>query len=72
LHRRLTGNTFFAAGTEDFARADQLGRFSARTWGGGARWAVAPRQELSGYAAYQDRSQGRTQRSFGWSYAIRF
>jgi tetratricopeptide (TPR) repeat protein len=72
LRRSLTGNAFFAAGTENFARADQLGRFSARTWGGGARWAFAARQEVSGYAAYQDRSQGRTQSSFGWSYAIRF
>ncbi len=72
VRARVTVNGFFAAGTENFARADQLGRFSARTWGGGARWAFAARQEASGYVAYQDRSQDRAQRSFGGSYAIRF
>lgn len=72
LHRRVYGNVFYAVGTEDFARADQLGRFSARTYGGGVRIAVRQRQELTVYAAYQDRSQGRKQTSLGFSYAIRF
>jgi YaiO family outer membrane protein len=72
LHRRVQGNFFFANGTEDFARTDQLGRFSARTYGGGLRIALQQRQELTFYVAYQDRSQGRTQTSFGFSYAIRF
>jgi Flp pilus assembly protein TadD len=72
LHRRVQGNIFFANGTEDFARTDQLGRFSARTYGGGVRIALRQRQELSFYVAYQDRSQNRTQTSLGFSYAIRF
>jgi tetratricopeptide (TPR) repeat protein len=72
VHRRVTGNAFFAVGTENFAVADQLGRFSARTWGGGARWQFASRQDVSFYAFYQDRSQGRTQTSFGLAYGIRF
>ncbi len=72
LHRRVYGNFFYAVGTENFALADQLGRFSARTFGGGVRVAVRQRQEATGYLAYQDRSQGRTQLSFGFSYAIRF
>jgi tetratricopeptide (TPR) repeat protein len=72
VQRRVYGNVFYAVGTENFARADQIGRFSARTFGGGVRIAVAQRQELTGYAAYQDRSQGRTQISVGFSYAVRF
>lgn len=72
LHRRVQGNIFFANGTEDFVRTDQLGRFSARTYGGGARISLPQRQEVNFYAAYQDRSQSRTQASFGFSYAIRF
>jgi len=72
LHRRLSGNVFYAVGTENFARADQIGRFSARTFGGGFRLALGQRQELTGYVAYQDRTQRRTQTSFGISYAVRF
>lgn len=72
VHARLTLNTFFAVGTENFSRVDQVGRFSARTWGGGGRWQLAPRQDLTFYTFYQDRSQGRTQISFGASYGFRF
>lgn len=72
LHRRVYGHVLYAVGTENFALTDQLGRFSARTYGGGVRIAVGQRQELTGYVAHQDRSQGRTQMSFGFSYAIRF
>jgi tetratricopeptide (TPR) repeat protein len=72
VHRKLTLHTFFAAGTENFARVDQVGRFSARTWGGGGRWNFDSRQDLTFYAGYQDRSQGRTQTSFGMSYGFRF
>ncbi|HEV8385215.1 MAG TPA: tetratricopeptide repeat protein [Candidatus Acidoferrales bacterium] len=72
LHRRLYGNIFYALGTENFALADQLGRFSARTFGGGLHIMLRQRQELTSYVAYQDRSQGRTQTSFGFSYAVRF
>jgi len=72
LHRRMYGHVFYAVGTEDFARTDQLGRFSARTYGGGVRIAVKQRQEFTAYVAYQDRSQSRKQASFGFSYAIRF
>ena len=69
---RLTGNAFFAVGSEDYALTDQIGRFSARTWGGGLRWQFAPRQYVSGYGLYQDRSQRRSQTSFGVSYGVRF
>src|SRR3989441_2220017 len=33
--RRLSGNIFFAAGTENFAVVDQIGRFASQTYGGG-------------------------------------
>lgn len=69
---RLTLSTFFAVGTENFARVEEVGRFSARTWGGGARWRFAARQDASFYVARQDRSQGRTQTSYGLSYGLRF
>jgi tetratricopeptide (TPR) repeat protein len=69
---RLTGNIFFAVGSEDFALTDQIGRFAARTWGGGLRWEFERRQYVSGYGFYQDRSQARSQTSFGLTYGVRF
>ncbi|MGH9793574.1 MAG: tetratricopeptide repeat protein [Candidatus Acidiferrales bacterium] len=72
LHRRLTGNVFFAVGTENFVQVDEVGRFSARTWGGGLRWLVAKGQHIGGYVLYQDRSQERTQTSFGFTYGFSF
>ncbi len=72
LFPRVTGNAFYAVGTENFAQQDQIGRFSARTMGGGTRIQLTPRQDISGYIANQDRSQGRTQISLGMSYGIRF
>jgi tetratricopeptide (TPR) repeat protein len=70
--RLLTANLFYAVGTENFAQADQIGRFSARTFGGGARFHFTQRQDLTGSVAYQNRSLGRTQTSFGLSYGLRF
>lgn len=70
--RSLSGNVFFAAGTEDFARVDQIGRFASQTYGGGLRFQITARQDITGYAAYQKRTQGRTDTSFGMSYGIRF
>jgi tetratricopeptide (TPR) repeat protein len=72
LHRRVTGNTFFAVGSENFALIDQIGSFSARTYGGGVRWWVTSTHDISSYVAKQDRSTGRTQTSFGVSYGFRF
>lgn len=70
--RRLSGNIFFAAGTEDFAQVDQIGRFASQTYGGGLRFQMTSRQDVTGYGAYQRRTQGRTDMSFGLSYGIRF
>jgi tetratricopeptide (TPR) repeat protein len=70
--RRLSGNVFFAAGTENFAIVDQIGSFSSQTYGGGLRFQITARQDVTGYAGYQNRTQNRTDTSFGLSYGIHF
>jgi Flp pilus assembly protein TadD len=70
--KELLGNIFFAVGTEDFAQVDQIGSFASQTYGGGFRFRVTARQDVTGYAAFQQRTQDRTQMSFGFSYGIRF
>jgi hypothetical protein len=72
LGSRFTPNVFFAVGTEDFAQADQIGRFFAQTIGGGGKYRLSRNQEISIYVARQNRSQGRTQTSFGVNYGIFF
>ena len=72
LYRRLSGNMFFAVGSENFALVDQIGSFSAHTYGGGLRCRLNTKQDISGYVARQDRSTSRTQTSFGVSYGFRF
>jgi len=72
LYRSLSGNILFGVGTENFAMVDQIGQFSARTVGGGLKYSWRSRQELSNYVFKQYRSQGQTQTSFGFSYAIHF
>ena len=70
--RRLGGNLFFAVGTESFAQVDQIGRFSSQTYGGGLRFQMTVRQSVTGVAAYQKRTQNRSQTSFGLTYGIHF
>ena len=70
--RRLAGNLFYAVGTENFGLVDQIGRFSSQTYGGGLRFQWTARQDVTAFAAYQKRTQDRTQTSFGFSYGIRF
>ncbi len=70
--RRLSGNVSFAAGTEDFTQIDQIGRFASQTYGGGLRIQINARQDVTGYASYQKRTQSRTDTNFGLSYGIRF
>lgn len=72
VHRQITANCFFAVGTEDFAVADEIGRFSSRTFGVGATYRFAKQQDISFYVLRQNRSQGRTQTSFGVSYGFYF
>jgi hypothetical protein len=59
-------------GSENFAQIDQLGRFSAHTFGAGLRYQFTVRQDINGYAARQDRTGGLIDTSFGLSYGIRF
>ena len=70
--RRLSGNIFFAAGAEDFAQVSQIGSFASQTYGGGFRLQLNARQDITGYASYQRRTQNRTDTNFGVSYGIRF
>jgi tetratricopeptide (TPR) repeat protein len=70
--RGLSGNIFFAAGTENFAQVDQVGRFASQTYGGGLRFQLSAGQDVTGCAAYQKRTQNRTDTSFGLSYGIHF
>jgi len=70
--QRLSGNVFYAAGTEDFGQVDQIGRFSSQTYGGGLRIQLTARQDLAGYGSYQKRTQDRTDTSFGLNYGIHF
>jgi len=70
--RAISGNVFFAAGTEDFGEIDQIGSFASQTYGGGLRYQFTPRQDVTGLAYEQRRTQGRTQTSFGFSYGIHF
>ena len=70
--RELSGNVFYAVGTEDFAQVDQIGSFASQTYGGGLRFRFTPRQDVTGYAAFQQRTQDRAETSFGFTYGIRF
>jgi hypothetical protein len=69
---RISGNVFFATGTEDFAQVDQIGRFASQTYGGGLRFQITARQDVTGYAGFQKRTQDKTDTSFGMSYGIHF
>ena len=70
--RQLTGAILFGTGTENFARADQIGRFSSQTYGGSLRFQFTPSQDVTGIGAYQKRTEGRNATTFGISYGIRF
>jgi len=70
--KRLSGNVLFAAGTEDFAQVDQIGRFASQTYGGGLRFQITTRQDVTGFGSYQKRTQDRRDAAFGLSYGIHF
>jgi tetratricopeptide (TPR) repeat protein len=72
LIRSLAGNLLFAVGAENFAQVDQIGRLSARTYGGGLRYRFAESQDVTAFVARQDREYGQKQTSLGLSYGIRF
>jgi YaiO family outer membrane protein len=72
ITRHIGSHLLFGSGTENFGLLDQIGRFSARTWGSGLNFRLASGQEISTYGSYQSRSQGQSQTSFGVNYGIRF
>jgi tetratricopeptide (TPR) repeat protein len=70
--RSLSGNVFFGVGSEDFALVDQIGSFASQTYGGGFRMQLSARQDVTGYASFQQRTQDHTDTTFGFSYGIHF
>lgn len=72
LPRHFTGNVFYAVGTENFSQIDQIGRIAGHTYGGGLRYQLAERQDLTGYVSRQYRNLNQTVTSFGLSYGIHF
>jgi len=48
------------------------GRFASQTYGGGLRFQINARQDVTGYASYQKRTQDRRTLVFGLSYGIHF
>jgi tetratricopeptide (TPR) repeat protein len=72
LLRRLSGSLLFAVGAENFAQVDQIGRLSARSYGGGLRYRFAESQDVTVAVSRQDRERGQKQISLGLSYGIRF
>jgi len=68
----LSGNILFAAGSENFATADQIGRFASQTYGGGLRFDYSPRFYLGFNYSYQKLTQNRTDSYTGVIYAVRF
>jgi tetratricopeptide (TPR) repeat protein len=70
--KRLSGSAFFAVGTEDFGQVDQIGAFASQTYGGGLRFQMTARQDVTGYASYQKRTGNKTDTGFGFSYGIHF
>ena len=72
LQRRLRANVLYGVGAENFARADELGHFAARSFGGGIRYSINRRRDFSGFVLVQHRWEERSQVNVGATYAIRF
>jgi hypothetical protein len=72
LGSRAGGYVLFAAGIENFGYADQIGRYSMRTWGAGLRFKIAGGQEILGHSHYQLYSRGQSLINVGVSYVVRF
>ena len=70
--RQLSGNVFYQLGAEDFAQVDQIGSFSAHSYGGGTKFELTPHQTFHFFATYQKRTNGQTQTSYGVGYDLRF
>lgn len=69
--RKLRPDILYANGAEDVMLADQIGRFSARTYGGGARYLIGA-HEIGTHVYYQNRTQGQTAITTSMNYTFRF
>lgn len=72
LPHHFTGSVFYAVGTENFSQIDQVRGIAGHTYGGGLRYQLAERQDLTGYVSRQYRNLNQTVTSFGLSYGIHF
>ncbi len=73
-NRTLSPYLLYAVGSESFEAitVDQLGRFAAHTYGGGAEVRMNSRQGFRAGYFYQRRTQARRQHSFSLSYFVDF
>ncbi len=69
---RLGGYLQFAAGTENFEYAEQIGQYSMRNWSAGLRIRLPVGQEILGQGHYRRYDNGRTAAGAGVSYVLRF
>ena len=69
---RVMATLSFAVGRENFAKATDIGHFSARTFGGSVRYQFARRQYVRTGVYFQQRSQARTQTTIAVSYGVFF
>jgi len=69
--RRLGGNVFYAVGQKLLRKWIRSGNFFAYLR---RRFALqlTAREDVTGFAAYQKRTQDRRQTSFGFTYGFRF
>lgn len=70
--RKLSGNVFYQLGAEDFAQVDQISSFSAHSYGGGTKFELTPHQAFNFFAAYQKRTSGQTETTYGVGYDFHF
>lgn len=70
--KRVSGDVFFATGTENFLTVDQIGSFASQTYGGGLRLQINARQNVAGFVGYQKRTQNRDDIMYGVGYGIHF
>jgi YaiO family outer membrane protein len=69
--RKIRPDILYANGAENMMLADQVGRFSARTYGGGARYMIGA-HEIGTHVYYQNRSQGQSAITTSMNYSFRF
>jgi hypothetical protein len=69
---RLRADVGFGIGAENYSSLDQIGRISAHTYTGGARYSMTAAQYFSAFVVYQRRAHGLAQMSIGGGYGVHF